>query len=27
MNEAEAKRKIDVLHNKLESGDDFAALR
>ena len=26
MNEAEAKRKIDVLHNKLESGDDFAAL-
>jgi peptidyl-prolyl cis-trans isomerase SurA len=26
MNEADAKRKIDMLHNRLESGDDFAAL-
>jgi peptidyl-prolyl cis-trans isomerase SurA len=26
MNEADAKRKIEVLHNKLESGDDFATL-
>jgi len=26
MNEAEAKRKIDTLHNRLESGDDFGAL-
>ena len=26
MNDAEAKRKIDTLHNRLESGDDFAAL-
>ena len=26
MNDAEAKRKIEVLHNKLESGDDFASL-
>lgn len=26
MNEAEAKRKIETLHNRLESGDDFGAL-
>ncbi len=26
MNEVEAKRKIDTLHNRLESGDDFGAL-
>jgi peptidyl-prolyl cis-trans isomerase SurA len=26
MNEADAKRKIEMLHNKLESGDDFATL-
>ena len=26
MNDADAKRKIQVLHNKLESGDDFATL-
>jgi len=26
MNEADAKRKIDMLHNRLESGEDFAAL-
>ncbi|HEY6447439.1 MAG TPA: SurA N-terminal domain-containing protein [Acidobacteriaceae bacterium] len=26
MNDADAKRKIEVLHNKLESGDDFGTL-
>lgn len=26
MNEADAKRKIETLHNRLESGEDFAAL-
>ena len=26
MNEADAKRKIDMLHNRLESGEDFGAL-
>ncbi len=26
MNEAEAKKKIDTLHNRLESGEDFGAL-
>lgn len=26
MNEADAKRKIEMLHNRLESGEDFAAL-
>jgi parvulin-like peptidyl-prolyl isomerase len=26
MNDAEAKRKIEMLHNRLESGEDFAAL-
>lgn len=26
MNEAEARRKIETLHNRLESGDDFGAL-
>jgi len=26
MNEADAKRKIEMLHNRLESGDDFGAL-
>lgn len=26
MNDAEAKRKIEMLHNRLESGDDFSAL-
>jgi len=26
MNEAEARRKIDMLHNRLESGEDFGAL-
>lgn len=26
MNDADAKRKIEMLHNRLESGDDFAAL-
>ena len=26
MNDAEAKRKIETLHNRLESGDDFGAL-
>ena len=26
MNEAEAKKKVDTLHNRLESGEDFGAL-